>query len=410
MTVHSNTAINFASPQTTFSGFQLADVDGNGRAEWVVYTNAALVGTVTGFTLVVANADDTVSQLVNYTESGIIYNSPRIEHMLTGRFFDFDVDSILLFSTYHDGSPRPDEVRGFNVDLAHKTLIPKLTQPTYTGFSVFPRDEEFGESPGTGGTSRKVQILAGDFDGDDLDELMFFNPNNGQVRIRKYKLNDVFYPMESFDPGNLKDSTSFLKNSILLAGLFTEPNIDGDLRQRDCLLAYNTGDRAIHRFDARRDPVTGGTTFWWAFSTPPGYVPANSQISVADVDGNGLEECIMYDTDSGSVRFFRMQQRLDGTKGLRRVPCLEQGQIPYGPNFVLTEGLRSWGQLVWARMKDFPTEEGNTNNRDDVMVYNVAREAFTRIDARWDGGDETQTFWWGFNIPRSVLVSKLSSP
>src|SRR5207237_235427 len=153
---------------------------------------------------------------------------------------------------------------------------------------------------------------------------------------------------------------------------------------------YTRATGQLHRFDARTSP-TGETALWFSFSTASGYVAPATHISVSDVDGDGLEECVMYNDETGALSFYRVELRRDGA-GLKRVACLDQGQIPHGPNFVIYDGTTKFsGQPMWARMKNVPGEGGHTNERDDLILYNVKNETITRVDARWDWDDEVQT-------------------
>jgi hypothetical protein len=151
----------------------------------------------------------------------------------------------------------------------------------------------------------------------------------------------------------------------------------------------------------------GETTFWWGFNTKGGYVGPNHQISVADVNGDGFEECVLYDIESGIVRFFKVE-RNKKTGGLKRLVCQDQGQIPFGKNYLAFDATRRLaGRLIWAKLKNLPSEAGQTNARDDVFVYHPTARRLARYDARWDDGDGFQTFWYAYQRDAPEIVSML---
>jgi hypothetical protein len=389
MTVHSNSEVRIPYPDSSANQLHLADVTGEGLASWVAYASSARIFSHdihAGFAIVVARPNFPVTKLLTYIESGPEAGSPTAQGLITGFFVDPTKESILIFVTPQGGTAVP-EVRAYDVNSDRSSLERWMTQPLYDAgnFSFVPPAIKGAIAGGT------VQVLVGDFDGDGLDEILFYNRDTGVVRVQKYRVNEGFFPMPRLDYGNLSANPAALKNSVLWAGHFHEFDEEG---RRDGLLVYNMSTGQIRSFDARRDPTSGGTVFWWGFDTG-GLVAFKDRISVADVNGDGFDECVLYDIETGLVRFFRLELNRK-TAFLKRLVCQEQGQIPVGKNYVAFGETKRPGVLIWAKMKRFPGEGGKTNARDDVFVYNREALTLTRCDARYDEGDEIQTFWFAF--------------
>ena len=361
----------------------LADVNGDGFAEWAGYANDAPSG---GYVISIARAMWSAMPLLTidrrYRTTG---HSETVTQMFTGHFLDQkrlpwatpgrDQESVCIYTN-------TGHVQCFVINL--DTASPYWYSDQATG-SFMNQD-----------------ILVGDFDGDGLDELLLYNRWTAAVELWKYNTSiGQFAPVSNFAPGNFGDDASIIAGSpIVLVGDFADFS-DG---RRDDLLVCNSSGQ-VSRYDARQDS-SGRTTFWIAFRTR-GSVAACSpyNVSVADVTGWGLESLVLRNSSNGSVRFLDMRwMPSTGLLAGYLVPVdtywtigsVNEGQIGPGDGF-----------LMWAKMSRWPGESG-ANTRDDVFLY-TSDASLSEYDARYYAPTFAYTYWWGFTQPLSYLLTRMFS-
>jgi hypothetical protein len=59
---------------------------------------------------------------------------------------------------------------------------------------------------------------------------------------------------------------------------------------------------------------------------------------------------------------------------------------------------------MWGLMKKFPVESGNTNSRDDMVLFKSTDRHLKRYEARWDG--TVITYWWSWTVPYDLLLTQ----
>jgi hypothetical protein len=357
--VHSNTQL--PAP----GNMHMADVDGDGVADWVGYESSP----GSGYLLSMVKTDPNATRIARIDRTAYTGNTASITRLFTGRFRSPNKESVC---TYLYDSNR---VQCFELGLAN---IPNwyVDQTAYSGSAPFFPSGFYGS-----------EIVVGDFDGDSLDEVLLYNRSNGTVRLMKYVANDVFHQVVNFLPGNLGDDAAMIAGCVVLVGNFANFNSEGT---RDDLLVYNPRSGQISEYDARRDPA-GRTTFWIAFRTRYGVVSAAQDITIADVQGFGYEACVLRDRTTGAISFRRMgtvnsTYDLDdlGRGGWLIAPVM-QGNIAAAGS----------GYLMWGKMNYSPSEPGGSR-RDDVFLYTTANVSLVRFDARYDSNKPAYTYWYWY--------------
>jgi hypothetical protein len=348
--VHSNSML--AMPDN----LHLADVDGDGLAEWVGFENDTTYG---GYVISIARTDFSVTPLLTIDRRyRITGNTETVFKFFTGHFLYGGRESACIYT---------------NTGHVKCFVIPPGSDAAY-----WYSDQGAGSFLGR-------EILVGDFDGDGLDEILLYDRWTAAIELWKYNGGTgQFAPVPNFVPGNVADDAGSIAGSpLVLVGDFADFS-DG---RRDDLLVCNSYGQVV-RYDARKDAL-GRTTFWFAFKTGGGFAACSPyNVSVADVTGAGLESLILRDSSAGSVRFLDMRS-LPATGNLATVDAhwfvgsVDQGQIG-----------RQQGYLIWAKMSRWAGESG-TNTRDDVFLYG-SDTSLSRYDARYYAPIVTYTYWWGY--------------
>ena len=96
----------------------------------------------------------------------------------------------------------------------------------------------------------------------------------------------------------------------------------------------------------------------------------------------------MHNTRTGKIRFRSMSN-----SSVADFPAYapSTGQLP---DYSIAP---SSNFIYFALLKNIPGEGGNTNNRDDVIVYDAAKDSFARFDARF-AYSSYQTYWWAYTV------------
>ncbi len=358
-----------SNSQTQLPGpFLLADVDGDGRNDFVAYWKVGSPQLATGST------SYPIRQYARMDLNGILaWAYISIDKIWAGRFADPLKDSI-CFRAKTGSAWYPQNIYCFQ-------------QSTGTFGTLLL---ETGSGPAPVEWASEDEFLVGDFDGDGYDELLTYNPNGSagaNIHIFKYNRVSGKFEIGPFDLGNLKGFTwpGMLE---FHAGRFASFSGEGT---RDDLLIFNRSTRQVARFDAR---LYGSTnTFWWAF-TSASVVQSAEEVRVADADGDGRDDLVLHGYYSGVNRFLSMSNF--------NLPALPADQPNSGqlPSFFSLEN-----HIYFGLMKNFPGEGGSTNSRDDVLVYFPGSGGLSKYDARY--WPPSRTYWWDYSVNRSYIPSAL---
>jgi hypothetical protein len=342
-----------------------ADVDGDGIAEWVGYENDTSYG---GYVLSIARTDFYATPLLTIDQRRrTTGNSAQVSKLFTGRFVYPGQESVC-------------------------TVLNTGRVQCFLVFAGSTSADLYADQVGTSSWFGR-EILVGDFDGDGLDEVLLYDRWTAATELWKSNTSTgQFAPATNFAPGHVAADAGLIAGSpIVLVGNFGDW---GDGRRDDLLVCNSRGQ--VTRYDARRDPSSGGTTFWYAFRTGAGVTSCNySDVSVADVTGSGYESLVLRDSRTNTTRFLSM----DSTGTLLPVDSswilgsVNQGQIGPGDGF-----------LIWAKMSRWAGEAG-TDTRDDVFLF--AGESVSRYDARYYSPWFTYTYWWGYTQWSGYVLSKM---
>ena len=363
--VHSNSML--PRPEN----LHLADVDGDGVAEWVGYENGSPYDPYGGgYVMSIARTDFYTTPLLTidrrYRTTG---NTATIFKLFTGHFIPGQESVCIYTSTGHV-----------------QCFVLYGTNWTYW----------YVDQPAT--PSWGNEIIVGDFDGDGLDEVLLYNRWTAAIEMWKYQTDTArFGPVTNFAPGNFGDDAAIIAGSpLVMVGDFAD---FGDGRRDDLVVCNGAGQ--VSRYDARSDAY-GRTTFWIAFRTRPGVAHCGSSegTTVANVAGWGFESLIVRDNSSGVIRFLDMRSMTPagdlGPVSFPFTPPPDQGQIGPGD-----------GILVWAKMSHWPGEFG-TDTRDDVFLY-TADTMLNRYDARFYAPTVAVTYWWGYSQWLGSVLTRMFS-
>jgi M6 family metalloprotease-like protein len=211
-------------------------------------------------------------------------------------------------------------------------------------------------------------VLLGDFNGDQKDDLMIYNKSTGKISFYSIKPSGyIFEPMPLIELGNIP--VNYFINSNVRVG-------DYDGNGRDDVLFITSSGQVLYYASVYSN---GKNTFWWAFTTASNTINSNEDVIVAKVDDNQTFDLIVHNDTTGAIKFYRPEYDNGGLKPL----SFDKGQISITPN----------SKLFASTMKGYVTEPGNTT-RNDMIVYDKTSGVFIRSDARWDG--TKLTYWWAY--------------
>lgn len=123
------------------------------------------------------------------------------------------------------------------------------------------------------------------------------------------------------------------------------------------------------------------TDLWWWF-TQPNMVGANEDSIVADFDGDGRDDVLVYPRGAGQYRMYSVK----GSAFFAPMPSFDPGNL----SAVAGAGMR-------LRAGDF-----NGDGRADIMAINSAGQILYYASA-WDG--VRNTFWWAFTTVGGIVGS-----
>lgn len=127
---------------------------------------------------------------------------------------------------------------------------------------------------------------------------------------------------------------------------------------------------------------TRNDTLWWWFSQG-NFIKASEEIIVADYDGNGRDDLMLYDRNSGQLRFYT----IPGAAGFQAMPSFSLGNL----------------SKVSARGYRFRAGDFNGDGRSDLIAINSVGQIL-RFDSVAAGG--VDTFWWGFTTASIVQADE----
>ncbi len=301
-----------------------ADLSGDGIVEWI---------DISGSTLKVKTSSFNSETMLTHTFS------TNIDRVVTGRFEFTDRDNVcVIFS---------------NGKFACYALNRNTQDSLWFAFSQWNI------------ISSSEEVVVGDFDGDEKDEMLVYKPSTGTFKLLN-RVGSYFQVDSNFDIGNLNNANDF-KNKKIYVGNFA--NFDGE-GVRDDIAIYDESTNVLKRFDSRVNN-DGKTTFWWAFTTS---VPnSGDEVTVANVNGGYFDEIVIYNKYSGSYHFYN--------RSMKRVHQ-ETGNLPFKANL----------KLFW--LKTHTRSESGGNDRHDLLMSD--QNLYKLYEARYYPFMDEYTYWWGW--------------
>ncbi len=199
-------------------------------------------------------------------------------------------------------------------------------------------------------------LLLADVDGDERSDLLQFDRNRIAVSSTSYEQTGILQ--------------LFLQRPVqrVLTGDF-----HGDGYDQTCAI---TDDGLLACFGIS----TGRDALWWWF-TQGNFIGANEDAVVADFDGDGRDDVLVYPRGGGAYRLYSLK----GDHFFAASTTFHAGNLG-----VATAGLS-------LRAGDF-----NGDGRDDLMLVNGWRQVLSYTSVN-DGTHDT--FWWGFTSHAYVVGS-----
>jgi len=227
---------------------------------------------------------------------------------------------------------------------------------------------------------RLDEVLVGDYTGDGYDDLLVYTPRKGKFALwTRDRAKGYFVKLgkKDFDIGNLKKSIDFKRLQIRV-GNFENSSGEG---RRDDLLLIHPRTRQISVYAARRNKK-GKTTFWRAFTTKKKVYDRKETVTVANIRGGDFEDIALHNGKTGKFRFFKARYK----KGKLAPLSVNRGQLKVVKK----------SQLFWGQLKAPTSELGNSNVRDDALVFEKRSKIWHLIVSRWSSKQKKKTYWWAY--------------
>lgn len=204
--------------------------------------------------------------------------------------------------------------------------------------------------------SPQEDIIVGDFDGDDRDELFLYNSTNGAMRLIEQSGSGFTQPTH-WTRGNL--------SRVAVAGVqFRAGDYNGDGRT-DLIARKSNGQL---EFFASAVPSAGGNTFWWHFTTVGNFIPSGRNFFLARVDDNMKADVVIHDPTTGEMRAHQSSYN--------------NGRPPLLDSPLETTRVSANTTLVMVASHAFRNEPG-AQTRDDVILYDADNTILYSYEARY---------------------------
>lgn len=206
-------------------------------------------------------------------------------------------------------------------------------------------------------------IQIADIDGDGFDDFVQFAANRIFVmRINAYK------------DGILH---KYLDRNIrrLILGDFTKSGREHG-RAQVCVVLDNNSFQCYSSSDDNRD--------LWRWFTQPNFIEDGEEPIVADFDGDGADDILLYDQKAGRIRMFT---RTDGNIAFVPMPRFSLGNL---------------ASIDLKRKQLLAGEFGQAQGRADLLVVNPYNRRVSRYDSVTDQNGN-KTFWMAFHSNTGVI-------
>ncbi len=314
----------------------LGDFDGDGQADYLLYTDGRIFLT---------HAD--------FEKTGVshIYFSGSVARIYTGDFYGAGFQQACVQTERH--------LRCYGFD------------PAAGDFQLWFQQANFNVNTEETLIAASEDAIVADYDGDGRDEILLYDNSAGTYRMLEVSGNAFFSKKTDYDPGNLA-------SSLRKAGVRVRAgDYDGD--GRSDIFAVNTDGR-LYVF--RSTPSSGTIRSNFFFSTVSGFVDPIKEIMLARVDDDVKDDIVLHRTDNGGIAFYKVA--FNGG----RPPFLniDQGQIKISTN----------SQLAMNYSHPNRNEPGSPT-RDDAFVFDNGNHNFYKSEARYDASAQILTYWRAFN-------------
>jgi hypothetical protein len=216
-------------------------------------------------------------------------------------------------------------------------------------------------------------VIVGDYNADGKDDLFLYDRVAGTFRMLIFQAGSGFVVQPNWVRSNL--SRVAAPNISFRAG---DWNGDG----RDDLVASNSAGQVMAF--AAATTQSGLDTFFWAFDSVSGFIPAGTSYALARMDDDAKDDLVIHDPATGNVAAYQV------TYNNGRPPALDihWGQLPVTPGSTLV--------MQWSHPM---RNELGVENRDDPFLFTNSGTWLRAFEARWDVDRSRYTYWVEYQSP-----------